>query len=134
MLTSPTPPPSPAWQCVVKDDPKTGKREVAGVHWDYDCYGAPGKKKLGLPQVGWGGLRGTYARGACMGTWRRTGQPRQVIAIPDGRWAGVHAPSTDAHQSGAAVPSLKPGVNPPRPTALQLPLPQPALPRPIPPR
>jgi agmatine deiminase len=33
--------------CVVKDDPKTGKREVAGVHWDYDCYGAPGKIRDG---------------------------------------------------------------------------------------
>ncbi|MEW5306440.1 MAG: hypothetical protein WDW38_007379 [Sanguina aurantia] len=33
--------------CIAKDDPKTGKREVAAVHWDYDCYGAPGKVKLG---------------------------------------------------------------------------------------
>lgn len=37
--------------CLVKDDAATGKREVAGVHWDYDCYGAPGKKKLGLPSM-----------------------------------------------------------------------------------
>ena len=30
----------PLLQCVAKDDPKTGDRIVAGVHWDYDCYGA----------------------------------------------------------------------------------------------
>ena len=28
-------------QCITRD--VDGKREVAGVHWDYDCYGAPGK-------------------------------------------------------------------------------------------
>ena len=28
-------------QCIARD--ADGKREVAGVHWDYDCYGAPGK-------------------------------------------------------------------------------------------
>ncbi len=28
-------------QCIARD--VDGKREVAGVHWDYDCYGAPGK-------------------------------------------------------------------------------------------
>lgn len=45
--------------CVVKDDPVTGKREVAGVHWDYDCYGAPGKIKDG--------------RHAMMPTWEKVG-------------------------------------------------------------
>jgi agmatine deiminase len=29
--------------CIARKNPETGKREVAGVHWDYDCYGAPGK-------------------------------------------------------------------------------------------
>jgi len=29
--------------CIARVDPETGKRQVAGVHWDYDCYGAPGK-------------------------------------------------------------------------------------------
>ena len=33
-------------QCIARD--VDGKREVAGVHWDYDCYGAPGK----MAQVG----------------------------------------------------------------------------------
>lgn len=28
-------------QCIARE--VNGKREVAGVHWDYDCYGAPGK-------------------------------------------------------------------------------------------
>ena len=28
-------------QCIARE--VDGKREVAGVHWDYDCYGAPGK-------------------------------------------------------------------------------------------
>lgn len=37
--------------CIAKDDPATGKRIVAGVHWDYDCYGAPGKLKLGRPAM-----------------------------------------------------------------------------------
>lgn len=23
--------------CVARPDPVTGKRQVAGVHWDYDC-------------------------------------------------------------------------------------------------
>lgn len=27
--------------CVARADPETGKRQVAGVHWDYDCYGEP---------------------------------------------------------------------------------------------
>ena len=40
-------------QCVVKDDPDTGKRVVAGTHWDFDSYGGTIKKKLGMPtQVG----------------------------------------------------------------------------------
>lgn len=38
-------------QCIAKTDPKTGKREVAGVHWDYDCYGAPGKRAQGRPAM-----------------------------------------------------------------------------------
>jgi hypothetical protein len=33
-------------QCIARD--LDGRREVAGVHWDYDCYGAPGK----VAQVG----------------------------------------------------------------------------------
>ncbi|KAG0565668.1 hypothetical protein M758_7G005500 [Ceratodon purpureus] len=37
--------------CVAKDDSATGKRVVAGVHWDYDCYGGLLKKKLGLPTM-----------------------------------------------------------------------------------
>ena len=36
-------------QCVVKDDPATGKRVVAGTHWDFDSYGGTIKKKLGMP-------------------------------------------------------------------------------------
>ena len=32
---------APLLQCIARD--VDGKREVAGVHWDYDCYGAPGK-------------------------------------------------------------------------------------------
>ncbi|KAL0020071.1 hypothetical protein WJX79_003089 [Trebouxia sp. C0005] len=35
--------------CVVKDDPKTGKRVVAGTHWDFDSYGGTIKKQLGMP-------------------------------------------------------------------------------------
>lgn len=38
-------------QCISKDDPATGKRVVAGVHWDYDCYGGLLKRKLGLPTM-----------------------------------------------------------------------------------
>ena len=36
-------------QCVARD--VGGKREVAGVHWDYDCYGAPGKISQGRPAM-----------------------------------------------------------------------------------
>jgi len=36
-------------QCVVKDDPATGKRVVAGTHWDFDSYGGTIKKQLGMP-------------------------------------------------------------------------------------
>ena len=36
-------------QCVVKDDPDTGKRVVAGTHWDFDSYGGTIKKKMGVP-------------------------------------------------------------------------------------
>ena len=36
-------------QCVVKTDKKTGKRVVAGTHWDFDSYGGTIKKQLGLP-------------------------------------------------------------------------------------
>lgn len=36
-------------QCVVKDDKATGKRVVAGTHWDFDSYGGTIKKKLGMP-------------------------------------------------------------------------------------
>lgn len=43
--------PFPGVQCIVKDDHATGKRIVAGVHWDYDCYGGLLKKKLGLPTM-----------------------------------------------------------------------------------
>lgn len=44
-------------QCVVKDDEATGKRVVAGTHWDFDSYGGTIKKKLGMPaQVGCGWL------------------------------------------------------------------------------
>lgn len=35
--------------CVVKDDADTGKRIVAGTHWDFDSYGGTIKKKLGMP-------------------------------------------------------------------------------------
>ena len=35
--------------CIARTNPETGKREVAGVHWDYDCYGAPGKIKGEAP-------------------------------------------------------------------------------------
>jgi hypothetical protein len=31
-------------QCIARD--VDGKREVAGVHWDYDCYGGTLKKKV----------------------------------------------------------------------------------------
>lgn len=33
----------------MKDDPATGKRVVAGTHWDFDSYGGTIKKKLGMP-------------------------------------------------------------------------------------
>jgi agmatine deiminase len=33
--------------CIARD--VDGKREVAGVHWDFDCYGGTIKKKLGQP-------------------------------------------------------------------------------------
>ena len=33
----------------MKDDPKTGKRVVAGTHWDFDSYGGTIKKQLGMP-------------------------------------------------------------------------------------
>ncbi|KAL0056042.1 hypothetical protein WJX82_007113 [Trebouxia sp. C0006] len=35
--------------CVVKDDEATGKRVVAGTHWDFDSYGGTIKKQLGMP-------------------------------------------------------------------------------------
>lgn len=35
--------------CIAKDE--DGKRTIAGVHWDYDCYGGILKKKLGLPTM-----------------------------------------------------------------------------------
>jgi len=34
---------------VVKDDQATGKRVVAGTHWDFDSYGGTIKKQLGMP-------------------------------------------------------------------------------------
>ncbi|KIY93486.1 agmatine deiminase [Monoraphidium neglectum] len=37
--------------CIARTNPETGKREVAGVHWDYDCYGAPGKIRDGRPAM-----------------------------------------------------------------------------------
>eukprot|EP00775_Hariotina_reticulata_P010757 gene10757-10913_t len=37
--------------CIARVDPETGKRQVAGVHWDYDCYGAPGKIAQGRPAM-----------------------------------------------------------------------------------
>ncbi len=36
-------------QCVARN--VDGKRQVAGVHWDYDCYGAPGKIAAGRPAM-----------------------------------------------------------------------------------
>ena len=36
-------------QCVVKEDKATGKRVVAGTHWDFDSYGGTVKKQLGMP-------------------------------------------------------------------------------------
>ena len=36
-------------QCVVKDDSATGKRVVAGTHWDFDSYGGTIKKQMGMP-------------------------------------------------------------------------------------
>lgn len=36
-------------QCIVKDDPDSGKRVVAGTHWDFDSYGGTIKKQLGMP-------------------------------------------------------------------------------------
>ena len=36
-------------QCVVKEDKSTGKRVVAGTHWDFDSYGGTIKKQLGMP-------------------------------------------------------------------------------------
>ena len=39
-------------QCVVRVDPDTGKREVAGTHWDFNSYGGELKKAMGIaPQV-----------------------------------------------------------------------------------
>ena len=34
---------------MVKDDKATGKRVVAGTHWDFDSYGGTIKKQLGMP-------------------------------------------------------------------------------------
>lgn len=34
---------------MVKDDPATGKRVVAGTHWDFDSYGGTIKKQMGMP-------------------------------------------------------------------------------------
>ena len=34
---------------MVKDDEATGKRVVAGTHWDFDSYGGTIKKQLGMP-------------------------------------------------------------------------------------
>ncbi|KXZ54934.1 hypothetical protein GPECTOR_3g104 [Gonium pectorale] len=35
--------------CIVRDDPASGRREMAAVRWDYNCYGAPVKMAAGLP-------------------------------------------------------------------------------------
>ena len=41
-----------ARQCIALDDPKTGSRKVAGVHWDFNSYGGELKKAMGIaPQV-----------------------------------------------------------------------------------
>ncbi|EFJ50363.1 hypothetical protein VOLCADRAFT_88897 [Volvox carteri f. nagariensis] len=37
--------------CVVRDDPVTGEREVAAVHFDFNCYGSPIKMEHGLPPL-----------------------------------------------------------------------------------
>ncbi|PNH01389.1 Agmatine deiminase [Tetrabaena socialis] len=73
--------------CVVKDDPKTGKREVAGVHWDYDCYGAPGKKKLGLP--------------AMMPDWKKDHAAGRGVLD----WAGLKAFECPMHLEGGSIHS-----------------------------
>ena len=36
-------------QCLVREDKATGKRVVAGTHWDFDSYGATIKRQLGIP-------------------------------------------------------------------------------------
>ncbi|KAG2430345.1 hypothetical protein HYH02_013709 [Chlamydomonas schloesseri] len=73
--------------CVVRDDPKTGKREVAGVHWDYDCYGAPGKKKLGLP--------------AMMPEWQKDHAAGRAVLD----WAGIKAFECPLHLEGGSIHS-----------------------------
>ena len=41
-----------ARQCIALDDPKTGSRKVAGLHWDFNSYGGELKKAMGIaPQV-----------------------------------------------------------------------------------
>ena len=34
-----------------RSPPRPLAAQVAGVHWDYDCYGAPGKLRLGRPAM-----------------------------------------------------------------------------------
>ena len=43
--------PLPALQCIAKTE--GGKRVVAGVHWDYDCYGEiPSSRRLWIAPMG----------------------------------------------------------------------------------
>ncbi|GIL91442.1 hypothetical protein Vretifemale_19005 [Volvox reticuliferus] len=37
--------------CLVRDDPSTGDREVAAMHFDFNCYGSPAKMEHGLPPL-----------------------------------------------------------------------------------
>ena len=49
----PLPEAGPCVQCVARSNPDTGKREVAGTHWDFDSYGGTRKRAMGMAaQVG----------------------------------------------------------------------------------
>ena len=40
-------------QCIARNNPDTGKREIAGTHWDFDSYGGTRKRAMGeAAQVG----------------------------------------------------------------------------------
>ena len=57
-----------ARQCIALDDPKSGSRKVAGVHWDFNSYGGELKKAMGIaPQVPLPPRLVSAARQCCLG-------------------------------------------------------------------